>query len=161
MVEGRFLHLRHPDPKIAERLFLASDREEAEALAQAITSGARQVTFESLAHVPYSKGENLNRDVAILVERPMPKLTPPQKESLIWLLGGHEIRRYNGNTCEVNGKSICKVATMEALEKAGLASRHDVTPGPYAVHGWKATEWAPEFWEREQEYAYGHWHPKH
>ena len=54
------------------------------------------------------------------------KLTKPQRAVMIWLSRGWKAYAAYGNRVEVNGKPVCTVQTMDALEKAGLVEREGV-----------------------------------
>ncbi|PRE39242.1 hypothetical protein C6P97_31350 [Burkholderia multivorans] len=61
-----------------------------------------------------------------------PKLTAAQLRVMRWLSHGWAAEPGAGSTVTVNGSRICNVDTMQALYRAGFATRDD--------HGcWRAT----------------------
>lgn len=52
-----------------------------------------------------------------------PKLTPTQAEIMRWLSKGWDARVSHGDVVEINGKKVCRLSTMTALEKRGLVYR--------------------------------------
>lgn len=47
-------------------------------------------------------------------------LTPTQERLMEYLRGGHRARRTYLTVIEINGRPVCREATMRALEKRGL-----------------------------------------
>lgn len=50
-------------------------------------------------------------------------LTPVQQRVMEYLRGGHTARRTYLTVIEINGRAMCREATMLALEKRGLVRR--------------------------------------
>jgi hypothetical protein len=57
-----------------------------------------------------------------------PKLTDAQQRVMLWLSQGWGARVSHGSAVEVNGKRICNVDTMSALERLGLVERESRPP---------------------------------
>lgn len=50
-------------------------------------------------------------------------LTPTQAKVMAWLIGGHQPHIHAGASVHVNGKRVCNLDTMNALEKRGFAEK--------------------------------------
>ncbi len=70
-----------------------------------------------------------------------PKLSEPQRRVMKWLGYGWTSEPGAGMAIHVNGKRLCNVDTMVALQRLGLVEQLD-GPGPNGklVGQWKATE---------------------
>jgi hypothetical protein len=83
-----------------------------------------------------------------LVDPQKMKLTPTQERVMKWLSQGWDARVCHGSVVEVNGKRICTLMTVNALERLGLVQQDPST------RCWEATpmgrQLSPKFRDSEE-----------
>lgn len=62
------------------------------------------------------------------------KLTPTQERVMKWLSQGWDARVSHGSVVEVNGKRLCTLTTVNALERLGVVKQDPTT------RCWEATK---------------------